>query len=995
MSQNIVSASNANKGLKDTLEAFLQKHVITKNEKKQITHTEFGKYSKRSFHIPKEDEEEFENLYYQDIILTKKNHHIIERQVIKDEPAAGPFLIDIDLRLSADKTERVYTLEEHVLPFINEYLAEVSRVFEMDEDTRILVFVQEKPAPRSVVKDSATIVHDGFHLLIGLAVDQVYHEWMRKHMMDVLPHIWGNMPIQNTWDDVFDRSIPSGSNGWLKYRSKKAEDISFYKVTHALEYWYDFDSSSWDSEDILAKYSNEDAFLADYYKQLSARYRKFPTLLCRPSLLPQINALRCPSPTHSTGTAIPSLTTPSCINPTFNALGDEDTTRFRIPIETLRQIRSKEELDICVNAFLENLSPTEYELRETYEFTMTLPDSYYGEGSYNKWVRVGFALKNVSSRLLIVFLAFSAQAKGFHYATQINEVIDKWDKFDMKQMNALNGGYTIVTKKSIMYWSKNDASEQYDKIREKTIDYYLDQTIDSITIESLNNPRKKNARGSTDYDIAMVLYHLCGDEFVSVSIRGNEWYQFTKHRWVKNDSGTTLRNMISTRLRDLYNNKSRDLMNRSQTKDPESEEYKLLYGRAMKIQDIVFCLGSTKDKDNIMKEAREIFYNPEFLDKLDQNKYLLCFKNGVIDFKNKQFRKGYPDDYISKCTDSDYIPLNPTLHRNLMTEIEIYMQQLFPEPELCQYVWDHLASCLIGDTALNQCLHYYTGIGQNGKSMLVKLMQLILGSYSGELDVGFYTQERAKRGQSTPELFAIIGVRYAITSEPSEGDKMNEGPMKQLTSGTDPMSCRAPYGQLMKFVPQANAIIMANHFLEIKSRDHGTWRRVRVVEFKSLFTDHPVKNDPDKPYQFKKVDNLDIKFDEWKHVFMAMLVERAFKTNGIVKVCDLVSASSNQYRKNQDFLAEFIAERIVRDPNGKIKKTELCFEFNEWYRNNYGTRVNKIKELHECMNKQFGSSKENIWVGVRFVYSSEDAITGKESVAGTDIEDDVEEYESI
>jgi phage/plasmid-associated DNA primase len=138
------------------------------------------------------------------------------------------------------------------------------------------------------------------------------------------------------------------------------------------------------------------------------------------------------------------------------------------------------------------------------------------------------------------------------------------------------------------------------------------------------------------------------------------------------------------------------------------------------------------------------------LDKLEQNKYLLCFTNGVIDFKNKCFRKGYPEDYISKCTDSEYIPLNPVIHQPIMNELQIYMSQLFPEKELCDYVWTHLASCLIGDTALNQCLHYYTGIGQNGKSMLVKLMQLVLGSYAGELDVGFYTQERAKRGQSTP-----------------------------------------------------------------------------------------------------------------------------------------------------------------------------------------------------------------------------------------------------
>jgi phage/plasmid-associated DNA primase len=42
---------------------------------------------------------------------------------------------------------------------------------------------------------------------------------------------------------------------------------------------------------------------------------------------------------------------------------------------------------------------------------------------------------------------------------------------------------------------------------------------------------------------------------------------------------------------------------------------------------------------------------------MDINKYLLCFNNGVIDFINKIFREGYPEDYITKCTRINYIPL--------------------------------------------------------------------------------------------------------------------------------------------------------------------------------------------------------------------------------------------------------------------------------------------------------------------------------------------------
>ena len=39
------------------------------------------------------------------------------------------------------------------------------------------------------------------------------------------------------------------------------------------------------------------------------------------------------------------------------------------------------------------LTPMDYELKETHEFTMILPEKYWGAGSYNKWIRVGWRLK--------------------------------------------------------------------------------------------------------------------------------------------------------------------------------------------------------------------------------------------------------------------------------------------------------------------------------------------------------------------------------------------------------------------------------------------------------------------------------------------------------------------------------------------------------------------------------------------------------------------------
>jgi hypothetical protein len=45
-------------------------------------------------------------------------------------------------------------------------------------------------------------------------------------------------------------------------------------------------------------------------------------------------------------------------------------------------------LDTEILYFLESLKPEEHELREAYDYTMALPNTYYEDGSYTKWMRV-------------------------------------------------------------------------------------------------------------------------------------------------------------------------------------------------------------------------------------------------------------------------------------------------------------------------------------------------------------------------------------------------------------------------------------------------------------------------------------------------------------------------------------------------------------------------------------------------------------------------------
>ena len=80
------------------------------------------------------------------------------------------------------------------------------------------------------------------------------------------------------------------------------------------------------------------------------------------------------------------------------------------------------------------------------------------------------------------------------------------------------------------------------------------------------------------------------------------------------------------------------------------------------------------------------FYDAKFDEKMDTNEYLMCFSNGVVDFQNKVFRDGHPQDYITKTTKIPYIPFETLDPQNeIIQNILDFMEQLFPNKSLNKY----------------------------------------------------------------------------------------------------------------------------------------------------------------------------------------------------------------------------------------------------------------------------------------------------------------------
>ena len=890
---------------------YLVNHLVKKDSGLKVTNTRIGDKSARisggTYHIADDNYELFLKLYFREIVQKGKYEFLTEKQLDND----GPILIDLDFRYDYSVNSRIHT-KKNIDDIVLLYFNELGRMFQF-EDNSIPVYIFEKPQVNMV--EAKEITKDGIHIIIGLKADRICQILLRKRVIEKINDIWGNIPIRNSWNDVFDEGITKGHVNWQLYGSRKPNNQG-YKLT----YMYNVCK---DGEFVLTNVDPKEMETEENFAKLSARYSRHEFLFMDNDFLDEYELLKSgqmrPPPARK------------------NEISD------------FLQIRNKLDLSGAISEFLSSLKSDEYEMKEAYEYTMELPCPYYESGSFTKWIRVGWALCNTNPRLFIVWIAMSAKQANFAY--DIIGLWDQWNTFDVENKNGL-------TVRSILSWVKQCNPEGYARASENTIDFHIDQTLSQTT---LTGEKAGVVRGSGDFDIAKVLYHLYKDEYVCVSIRGNIWYRYINHKWHEIDSGTSLRKCISEVLRVIYCKKAMRLTEIIANMNCDDDKAKLLKKRKDIILAVCDRLSRTSDKQNIMVEAKEQFYDGKFIDKLDQNPYLLCFNNKVIDFKTKEIRNGKPDDYISKCTNIDYIELNEQ-HSKIKSEIDDFMKKLFPNSDLLRYMWDHLSSTLLG-VCKEQTINMYLGIGQNGKSVLVNLMELVLGEYKGDVPLSLITQQRTKIGGLAPELVQLKGVRYAVIQEPSKGDRINEGIMKQLTGG-DPVQARSPYmTQIISYVPHFKLVVCLNELMDIQSQDHGTWRRIRVVDFDSLFTDNPTTADPIRPYQYLLDRDIKEKFQSWKEVFASLLVANAFKTNGIVKDCDKVLGASRSYRDGQDSIAEFISCRICEHEKGALSKSTVAEHFREWFNANHGGKLPNMKQVSIQFDRILGQNRDGIWYG--------------------------------
>lgn len=519
------------------------------------------------------------------------------------------------------------------------------------------------------------------------------------------------------------------------------------------------------------------------------------------------------------------------------------------------------------------------------------------------------------------------------------------------------------TVKTIAWYASEDSPHEYEEWHNSWTDYFIQKSI--------SNP--------TDTNIAIALsadywlkYICAGDS------KNGVWYRFRNHRYIKDmrDLNKKIGLKFVTHYQKILKEKNK------QYKTTDSNDTKTLLGKEIgDLKKIIKDLQSDGIQRRIISQAclSPWFKCDNFYDYLDTDSDIFGVENGVFEVTEDEiiFRVGQPEDYISKSTNvryrSWYSWNNPQV-----VNCMIYLRKVFPCQETLHLFLKFMASCLRGEN-IDKIFVYFTGIGNNSKSMLIRLIQEAFGSGYVKKSTGEDLVQKKASSGPTPEMARKKGARIVIYDELDHTYSLSTTKIKREI-GRDDTFARNCNENGSEFTPTHKSIASANVLPSFNNPDDNILEKVLIFDFISTWSkDAP--SDINEQYKQNKFP-LDPYFDRnlpfYAHAFLWILKqyysiyvkEGLVVPESIIKRCNEYWDSTDIYKK---FIDKFVEPALDEEGNPDLEvyidKDEIYGRFTDWFEQSYrGKRVPNIDAFTDNLSRKWDVEPEdNLWFGVRLI----------------------------
>lgn len=316
----------------------------------------------------------------------------------------------------------------------------------------------------------------------------------------------------------------------------------------------------------------------------------------------------------------------------------------------------------------------------------------------------------------------------------------------------------------------------------------------------------------------------------------------------------------------------------------------------------------------------------------DADRHLLNCTNGIIDLHTGMLWPHDPARYITKVTGAVYDP------RAECQQFDAFMLSIMGgDVEMVQFLQRWFGYCATGDVS-EQKMVLHIGAGANGKSTLVNLVDDVLGDYAITAAPTLLAAANNNSERHPTELADLAGARMVTASESDEGNVLKEALVKRLT-GSDPIKGRLMREDFFEFLPTHKLQMLTNHTPTVRGQEHAMWRRLLLVRYDRIFG---TQEDLDAGRAQGLRDNLlPERLATESSGILNWLVNGAveWRKQGLNPPAS-VKQASERYRKEQDRVAQFIAEKCTLEP-GRFSRyvtssgeAGILTAFQRWAREN-------------------------------------------------------------
>jgi P4 family phage/plasmid primase-like protien len=324
----------------------------------------------------------------------------------------------------------------------------------------------------------------------------------------------------------------------------------------------------------------------------------------------------------------------------------------------------------------------------------------------------------------------------------------------------------------------------------------------------------------------------------------------------------------------------------------------------------------TGNLSQLVRAARTVPSIVVEADKLDAYPGLLNCANGTVDLRTGRLLPHDPARLITKTTGVAYRA--EATHADWDKALTA-----LPDDKTREWVQEHMGSAATGETDRDCPVVFHKGLGENGKSTVIGAVVSTLSEYAALVPDKLLTG--GDNGHETVWM-PLRGARLAYLEELPEEHVLPVARIKKLAS-TPQITAREIGKNNVTWDATHVLIVSTNYFPRVNETDHGTWRRLAMVDYPHKFTG--------KAKDVRLKARLRTGKGQ-REAVLAWLVEGAkrwYASGGDLGVIpQSVADSTMEWRTEGDELGKFLAERVKVTGNleDRLTTKDVLDHFNVW-----------------------------------------------------------------